>query len=107
MLDGRLNNSGAVDCAAPIVLFDNDGRLDVYGVGGGESTLLFSLQDADISAGGSEVLANTSIPSTGRPVRATLQSGGSLLLEAFYEDGKPYTVVYIPNGEPSVTHLAW
>ena len=105
-LDGRLNNSGAFDCAAPIVLFNNDGRLDVYGVGGGESTLLFSIQDADIS-GGTQVLDNTSIPSTGKPVRATRQGDGSLLLEAFYEDGKPYTIIYTPSGSPQITHVAW
>ncbi len=107
MHDGRLNNSDAWDVAAPIVLYKTDTQLTVYGVGSGQSDLLFSVDDADLVAGEAAVIATATISSTGQPVVATLQSDGTLLLEAHYADGKPYTIIYQPNVSPAVVHVAW
>ncbi len=106
VLDGRLNNSGAVDCAAPIVLFHTGDRLDVYGVGGGLSKIVFSIPDSAIVSGSTDLLASGLIAGTGQIVSATLLGDGRLLLEASYEDGKPYTIVYDPTGSPTIVHIA-
>ncbi len=103
VLDSRLNNDSSVDCGAPVVLFATDGRLDIYGVGGGQSQVIISIP-LDQIASPSEaqpLVQNAAIPGSGQPVTATI-TGGTVLIEAHYDDGKPYTILYNPDGSPPI-----
>ncbi|MEP7290329.1 MAG: hypothetical protein ABI835_01045 [Chloroflexota bacterium] len=108
VLDGRLNNASSIDCGAPVVLFAVDGRLDIYGVGGGQSQVVISIPLDQIAAPSADqpLVQTAAIPGTGQPVSATI-SGGTVLIEAHYGDGKAYTILYTPGGSPSIQHIAW
>lgn len=107
--DGRLNDSPAVDCAAPVVLYRTSDGLDIYGVNPSNSQgiLLIRLasseyQDAPSSTTLLEEVVNTA---SGQPVQVYLLAGGGIQVNAPYPDGKLYSVAWSPTG--GLTHLAW
>lgn len=115
--DARLNDSPARDCAAPVVLFlggvtPNGVRyLDIYGVGGGRVDLVLSLPSITWElappARDRTLIDTAVIPGTGQQVRVYLLLGGEVLVESNYEDGKPYTIVYDPDGAQAIIPVQW
>ncbi len=114
--DGRLNNSPALDCAAPIVLYllpsdeNGMGYLDIYGVGSGQSTLLIHLPSIDWQlappARDRTLLEIVGNPNNGQPIAVYLMLNGELLIESNYADGKPYVLRYDPDGSVLINHIA-
>ena len=115
--DGRLNNSSAIDCAAPFVLYrlppdeNGMGYIDIYGVGSGQSSLLLHLPsilwELAPPARDKTLLDIVGNPNNGQPIGVYLMLNGEVLIESNYADGKPYVLRYDPDGAVSILHLAW
>ncbi|MEO8395108.1 MAG: hypothetical protein ABI700_19075 [Chloroflexota bacterium] len=115
--DGRLNNSPAIDCAAPVVLYrvqpDENGMgfVDIYGVGNGQSNLLLHLPSIlwEIAppARDKTLLRIVGNPNNGQPIGVYLMLNGEVLIESNYADGKPYVLRYDPDGAVSILPIAW
>ena len=115
--DGRLNNSPAVDCAAPFVLYrlppdaNGMGFVDIYGVGNGQSSLVLHLPsilwELAPPARDKTLLDIAGNPNNGQPIGVYLMLNGEVLIESNYADGKPYVLRYDPDGTPQIIHLAW
>lgn len=115
--DGRLNNSPAIDCAAPFVMYllpadaNGMGYLDIYGVGNGQSTLLLHVPSINWElappARDKTLLEIVGNPNNGQPIGVYLMLDGEVLIESNYADGKPYVVRYDPDGNVRVEHIAW
>ncbi len=115
--DGRLNNSSARDCAAPVVLYlqapgaDGIARLDIYGVGSGSSSLAVSVPSTiwEIGAPANDktLIDFVGNPNNGQPIGVYLMLDGTVLIETAYADGKPYVIRYDPDGAPQILYAAW
>jgi hypothetical protein len=115
--DGRLNNSPAIDCAAPFVLYrlppDENGMgfIDIYGIGNGQSSLLLHvpsiLWELAPPARDKTLLEIVGNPNNGQPIAVYLMLDGEVLIESNYADGKPYVLRYDPDGIVSIHPIAW
>ena len=115
--DGRLNNSPAVDCAAPFVLYrlppdeNGMGYVDVYGVGSGRSSLLLHQPSIHWElappARDKTLLDIVGNPNNNQPIAVYLMLDGEVVFESSYADGKPYVLRYDPDGAVLIQHIAW
>jgi len=115
--DSRLNNSTALDCGASVVVYlqpGNDlgiGYLEIYGVGGGKSQLLISIPSITYEiappARDRTLIEGAVIPGGNQSVGAYLMLDGTVLIEAAYQDGKPYVIVFDPDGSPRILYIAF
>lgn len=108
--DGRLNDSPAVDCAAPVVLYRDSDSFDIYGVNPSNSQGILLIQLApsqyEGDAPSSTVLLEEVVnPASGQPIQVYQLAGGGIQVNAPYPDGKLYSVAWTPTG--GLTHLAW
>lgn len=110
--DGRINNSTELDCAAPVAVYQNDGRIEVYGIdpqtGTGARTIVVSpgdIADVGVPTGSSAVLFVGANPFTGQPLTLYRLISGEFQLNTAYADGKPYSIVWSADST-SVNHLA-
>jgi len=108
--DGRLNDNPARDCAAPVVLYRNSGGIDIYGINPSNSQGILLIQlvpsqyESDAPSGNT-LLDEVVNPATGQPIQVYRLAGGGIQVNAFYPDGKPYSVTWTPSS--GLTHLAW
>ena len=117
VIDGRLNNSSARDCAAPVVLYlqpadeNGMGYLDIYGVGSGSSMLILSIPSITWElappARDKTLIEMVGNPNNDQPVGVYLMIDGTVLIETAYADGKPYVIRYDPDGSPRMLYIAW
>ena len=107
--DGRLNDSPAVDCAAPVVLYRDSGGIDIYGINPSNSQgiLLIEIAPSQYEGSPSETTLLEEVVNTasGQPIQVYQLAGGGIQVNAFYRDGKPYSVSWTPS--EGLTHLAW
>jgi hypothetical protein len=111
VFDGRINNDTQLDCGAPVAIYT--GSVSIYSIDPNTSLGVLSLRlTADELAAVDTPAANTLLaqavnPFTGQPVSVYVLASGELQVNAFYADGKPYTVVW-PASQPSALyHLDW
>lgn len=107
LLDGRINNSSAMDVAAPIAIYASG----IYAVDPktGEGRLAVQLPDsseADQQADENVLLAEGRNPFTGLPIRIYRLTTGEIQLDTFYADGKRYSVVWLEDAPETLYHLA-
>lgn len=111
VFDGRINNDTRLDCGAPVAIYT--GSVSVYSIDPATSlgVLSLRLRDEQLAAVGTPaantLLARAVNPFTGQPVSIYMLASGEFQVNAFYTDGKPYTVVW-PASQPSALyHLDW
>lgn len=111
LLDGRINNNPARDCAAPVAIYP--GSIDVYSVDPqtGRGHLTLRLSDETIAAVGvpasNTLVAQAANPFTSHPVSVYVLTTGEIQLNTFYADGKPYTVAWPADRPDALYHLDW
>lgn len=112
VFDGRMNNSPANDCAAPVALYmDDAGNLDLYGIdpSNGEGQLVVRVSRAELEqlddlGAGTVTVFEAAHPFTQSPLQLSRLATGELQLNAHYADGKPYVIVW--NNSGALYHLA-
>lgn len=112
LLDGRLNDHQAFDIAAPIVLYENEGAVDIYSVNPelGTGVFTFRILPEDVAAAGlpaEPVLLFSGVnTSSGQPLDIYVLPTGELAIHTFYADGKPYIIVWDPANPDGMYHAA-
>lgn len=111
LLDGRINNDSRLDCGAPVAIYT--GSIDVYSIDPATSHgyLVLRLTDDDLAAAGTPtantLLAQAADPFTGQPISVYRLTTGELQVNAFYANGKPYTVAWPADQPAALYHLNW
>lgn len=117
--DARLNNSTALDCGAPVVLYelidavDGSGSLDIYAIGGGRVDLVASIPSITYQiappARDRTLIEAVGSPGSGQVIAVYLMLDGELVIETAYADGKPYVIRFDPDGGLGrrIRHIAW
>jgi hypothetical protein len=102
LLDGRINNDQSKDCAAPVAVYCTSDGFDVYAI------------DPDTSRGWLAVhLSQEAIDAAGTPATIIEDNGvivsrlsdGEFQVNAWWADGKPYTIAWADCPAASVEHL--
>ena len=112
LLDGRLNDHQAFDIAAPIVLYENEGAVDIYSVNPelGTGVFTYRILPEDVAAAGlptEPVLLFSGVnTSSGQPLDVYVLPTGELAIHTFYADGKPYIIVWDPANPDGMYHAA-
>lgn len=112
LLDGRLNDHQAFDIAAPIVLYENEGAVDIYSVNPelGTGVFTFRILPEDVAAAGLPaepvLLFSGANTSSGQPLDVYVLPTGELAIHTFYADGKPYIIVWDPANPDGMYHAA-
>ena len=113
LFDGRLNDSQAMDCAAPIAVYqDGSGLISVYAINpaNGAGVLALSISAADVSAVGvpdaNAALGSGMNPFTGQAITVYRLTSGQFQVMTSYGDGKPYVIVLSTDGTTPVQHLS-
>ncbi len=111
LLDGRINNDALLDCGAPVAIYT--GSVDIYSIDPATSRgyLVLRLTDDDLAAAAAPaantLLAQAADPFTGQPISVYRLTTGELQVNAFYANGKPYTVAWPADQPSALYHLDW
>jgi hypothetical protein len=108
-LDGRINRSTTVDCSAPVAVYSGD-WLDIYAVSPqtGAGNRVFRIDPKTLVAQATnQTLWQGVNPFDGQPLIVSLLSTGEVQVNAFYRDGKPYTIAWPANAPQNFYHIAW
>jgi hypothetical protein len=111
--DGRINNSTALDCGAPIAIYDV-ASYDIYVINPGSGTGVFAIHVGDDvlnaprdPAEGNVLLENGTNPFTNQPIRVDwLAATNEIQVSTSYADGKPYIVAWPVDGPEQLYHIA-
>lgn len=109
VLDGRLNNRPDLDCGAPVAAYNGD-TLDVFAVNPqtGDGHMLYRVDPDGLAAGAAnQVLWQGVNPYNGSPVIVSLLTTGEVQVNAFYADGKAYTIAWPADAPERFYHIAW
>lgn len=109
VLDGRLNNRPDLDCGAPVAAYNGE-TLDVFAVNPqtGDGHMLYRVDPDGLAAGAAnQVLWQGVNPYNGSPVIVSLLTTGEVQVNAFYADGKAYTIAWPADAPERFYHIAW
>lgn len=108
-LDGRINRSTVIDCSAPVAAYSGD-TLDIYAVSpqNGAGNMVFRIDPKTLVAQATnQTLWQGVNPFDGQPLIVSLLSTGEVQVNAFYRDGKPYTIAWPADAPENFYHIAW
>lgn len=110
LFDGRINDSPALDCAAPVAIYF-DATLNtvyIYGIhpqtGDGQLAATIVLTDGATDANSNQTVITTTHPWYAAPLIFSRLSTGEWQLTTSYADGKPYIVAW--SSPEDLYHLA-
>lgn len=109
VLDGRLNNRPDLDCGAPVAAYAGE-TLDVFAVNPqtGDGHMLYRVDPDGLAAGATnQTLWQGVNPYNGSPVIVSLLATGEVQVNAFYADGKAYTIAWPADAPERFYHIAW
>lgn len=105
LTDGRINADAALDCAAPVAVYLNNGGIQVYGVDPitGQGGLALSVTQKQLVSASSAADENTLLGESILPGGQTMQlywlASGEFSLITSYPDGKPYVIVWATGAD--------
>lgn len=108
-LDGRINRSTVIDCSAPVAAYSGE-TLDIYAVSPqtGAGNMVFRVDPkALVAQTANQTLWQGVNPFDGQPLIVSLLSTGEVQVNAFYPDGKPYTIAWPADAPQNFYHIAW
>lgn len=104
--DGRVNHDVSKDCAPPVAIYCEAGGIHVYGVNQetGQGYFLLDVTEDMIAEAGVPEAANITLAQAGN-VTVSRLVGGYFQVNAYYADGKPYTIAWDACPATVILHL--
>lgn len=104
--DGRVNHDVSKDCAPPVAIYCEAGEIHVYGVNQetGQGYFLLDVSEDMIAEAGVPEAANITLAQAGS-VTVSRLVGGYFQVNAYYAEGKPYTIAWDACPATVILHL--